>query len=140
MRLRINAVRQRIKLPDTGCGIVQIRELENYFQDYQLMVIPFDYKFSKTPEYLNDSREFKKNIYLMQRENHFYLVRSMKSYLNRSYFCDLCKVGYGSRVSHSCKMICEMCKSTNCQVEIKITCSMCKTRCNNQICLELHQE
>ena len=76
----------------------------------------------------------------MHRENHFYLVRSIKSYLNRSYFCDLCKVGFGSRVNHSCKMICEMCKSMNCQVENKIKCSMCKILCNNQICLELHQE
>ena len=60
MRQRIDAVRRRIKLPDTGCGVNQIRELENFFQDYQILVIPFYYKFSKLPEYLNDSREFKK--------------------------------------------------------------------------------
>ena len=42
MRLRINAVRQRIKLPDTDCGVNQVRDLENCFQDYQIMVNPFD--------------------------------------------------------------------------------------------------
>ena len=52
--LRLNSARKRIKLPDTGGGIVHIGELENYFQDYQIMVMPFDYKF----------REFKNYIYL----------------------------------------------------------------------------
>ena len=57
MRQRIDTVGRRIKLPDTGCEVNQIRELENYFKDYQIMLIPFDYKYSKTPEYLKDSRE-----------------------------------------------------------------------------------
>ena len=56
MRLRINAAWQRIKLPDTVCGIYQVRELENFFQDYQIMVKPFDYK---TLEYFNDSNGLK---------------------------------------------------------------------------------
>ena len=140
MRQRILNVRSKLNLPDTGCGILETKELEKYFKTYQIMIIPFDYKFTKTPEYLNNSREFKKFIYIMHRDNHFYLVRSMKAYLNRSYFCDLCKVGYCSRVQHSCKLVCENCKSLNCKIENKLTCSLCKISCNNQRCLQLHQE
>ena len=137
---RINIVRKSIKLPNTGCGVNEARVLENYFKYYQIMIIPFNYKTSKTPEYLNNKRQFNKYIYIMHRQNHYYLVRSMKTFLKRSYFCDLCKIGYGSRVKHFCQLLCQMCRSIKCEVEFKVKCPLCKTDCNNQMCLKIHLE
>ena len=76
----------------------------------------------------------------MHRQNHYYLVRSMKTFLKRSYFCDLCKIGYGSRVKHFCQLLCQMCRSIKCEVEFKVKCPLCKTDCNNQMCLKIHLE
>ncbi len=117
MRQRIEYVRKKVNLPNTGYGIIEISILENYFKDYQIMVMSYNYKFNKIPEYLNTSRKFKKFIYLIHHNNHFYLVRSMKAFLDISYFCDFCKIGYGSSTNHSCTMVCDFCKSLNCQIE-----------------------
>ena len=100
----------------------------------------YNYKFNKIPEYLNTSREFKKFIYLIHHNNHFYLVRSMKAFLNQSYFCDFCKIGYGSSTNHSCIMVCDYCKSLNCQIENKRRCFHCNTFCNSESCLQTHKE
>ena len=140
MRQRIEYVRKKINLPNTGCGISEISSLENYFQNYQIMVMSYNYKFNKIPEYLNTSREFKKFIYLIHHNNHFYLVRSMKAFLNQSYFCDFCKIGYGSSTNHSCIMVCDYCKSLNCQIENKRRCFHCNTFCNSESCLQTHKE
>ena len=63
MRQRIEYVRKKVNLPNAGCGINEISSLENYFKDYQIMVVSYNYKFNKIPEYLNTSRKFKKFIY-----------------------------------------------------------------------------
>ena len=60
------------------------------------MVVSENYKLDKLPLYLNQNRPFNKYLYLALYDNHYYVIRSMKAYLDRNYYYDHCKVAYQS--------------------------------------------
>ena len=64
----------------------------------------------------------------------------MKRLLDRSYYCDLCKVGYNSIGNHKCKNTCIYCYRFNCVKTDTYKCNFCFKTCNNDMCLKLHQE
>ena len=76
------------------CGLPEIKIVEDYLQDYQIMVFDKDLKLNKLPIYLNTSRKFEKFIYLCLHENHYYVVTKMNVFLGTRMYCNNCKVGY----------------------------------------------
>ena len=65
----------------------------------------------------------------------------MSVFLNKNYYCDICKVSFNHLGSHSCNNICSSCKRLNCEVnQSKSFCSYCKISINNDTCGRLHKE
>ena len=73
------------------CTIKDIINLEIYFKDYQIMVIDASYKITNNPLYLNKIDKFNKHLYVFHDVNHYNVIESMGSFLNKSYYCNLCK-------------------------------------------------
>jgi len=71
------------------CTINDIKNLEIYFKEYQIMVIDNTYKITNNPVYLNKIDEFNKHLYIFHDINHYNVIDSMGAYLNKSYYCNL---------------------------------------------------
>ncbi len=72
-----------------------------------------DGKFDKRVLFKGDPL-LKKYIYITYTESHFNVIKSIKSYFDRSYYCDICKVAYANIGKHTCKNMCYMCKDHRC--------------------------
>jgi hypothetical protein len=123
------------------CGKEQIKLVEDYFKDYQIMVINGNGK-DDSPIHLNMDRKFSKYIYLCLYENHYYVINSMKIFTNRSYYCDVCKIGFQCRGEHKCNNVCRYCNRLSCIEDpfSEMSCSFCYAQCNNLICYRMHNE
>jgi hypothetical protein len=64
----------------------------------------------------------------------------MDSYLNKSYFCDLCKKGFDHPEEHNCISICKACNRMNCRLDFKLKCQNCDLFIQNKSCYDLHDE
>lgn len=102
-----------IKLEDTPAGYKEYIVLENYFKHYQIMIIDKNYVSKVNCIYLNEDIKFEKFIYVLHHQHHYYLIKSMKSYTNRSYYCHYCKIGYNTKSAHHCNDMCKACCRTN---------------------------
>ena len=87
------------------CGKEEIKKIEDYLQEYQIMVIDGN-GFNKEPIYLNKEREFSKFLYLALHEGHYYAITSIKVFYGHDYFCHVCKVAYSRLGSHQCNQTC----------------------------------
>ena len=118
------------------CGIPEIKILDDYFSEYQIMVLN---KHSETL-YLNTEKTSHKCIYLLYRDDHYDCILSMKAFFGRSYWCDYCKKGYNNPEFHQCRYTCKSCFRINCQHTSVIKCFKCKVYSRNQVCSNIHQE
>ena len=73
-----------LRFENKESGLQEIKELERYFKDYQIMVFRYNIKIFKYPIYLNTVDKFSKYIYVaLNKNNHYVSVLSMKSYLKK---------------------------------------------------------
>ena len=104
----------------------------------RLMVYSMRYSNS----YIFKGPEMEHTIYLYHYDEHYAVISSMKAFLNRSYFCSLCLVGYNNKDQHHCEGLCIQCKTELCDAKATddernfIKCKDCKyqryilTRCS----------
>ena len=53
-------------------------------------------------------------IHLYHREDHFDVITSMQAFVNSSYFCDKCLLGYDHRKGHAREGFCMQCRTFEC--------------------------
>lgn len=140
LRSKIIKVANDCNISSNGCGIKDIERLEQYFENYQIMVIDKQYTITEEPIYLNKNKKFSKFIYLLYNENHFNVIVSMTAYLNKKFFCDKCKISFYHIGNHVCSATCKTCNRFNCKPEFSIKCKTCNKFFQNLICKELHEE
>ena len=121
-------------------GINDLINLEAYFKDYQIMLIDASYKITNKPLYLNQTTKFNKYLYLFHTGDHYNVIESMPAYVNKAYYCDLCKIGFDHTVEHSCVTICKACQRMHCRPDFKIKCQNCDLFIQNKSCFDLHDE
>lgn len=120
-----------------ACGIPEIKALDEYFPDYQHMVL--DNKFDTI--YLNSEKRSSKFIYLLHHDNHFDTILSMKAFYNKAYWCDFCKKGYNNAMNHKCRYTCKSCFRTNCPFsDQNARCHLCRENYRNLQCKAIHDE
>ena len=111
------------------------------------MVISQYYNDKHDALYLNNSKQFNKYLYLLLHNNHYYVIKSMKAYLKKSYFCDECKIGYRNLSRHKCSSICASCcrKITECKLVSQRVCGFvnenikCSITARNDDCYQMHK-
>ena len=125
------------------CGVEHIKIVEDYLKEYQIMVINGNGKINKEPIYLNRNREFNKYLYLCLYRNHYFVVTSMRVFLNVDYYCDKCKIGFNEVGKHTCTQTCGSCLRLNCDHQdstLHNLCNGCAKTCFNTTCTRMHQE
>ncbi len=93
---------------DYPCGLEEVKKFEAYFRDFQIMIIQNDGKFVKEPIYLGHPN--KKHIYISYTGKHYNVIKSIKRFFRKTYFCHHCKLAYSNIGDHLCKSSCTYCK------------------------------
>jgi hypothetical protein len=136
MATHIKIIRQKLKLPEHGCGIREVFQIESFLEDYCITLIDgncsnkFFYKGGKKDKYL----------YIMYTNSHYNVITSMPAYIGQAYYCDSCNIGYCQSIIHSCANLCNTCKKSTCNVtEAKhIKCENCYMSARDAYCLQRH--
>ena len=123
------------------CGLQEIKIVDEYLKEYQIMVVNGNCKFDSEPLYINREKNNKKCLYLCLYKNHYYVITSMTSFLNKSYFCDRCKIGFNQLGTHKCELTCNSCCRVKCpKSDYTTNCDYCKKVCFNEVCERIHNE
>ena len=144
---KVHAIASKLKIKNNTCGINELKKLEIYFKYYQLNII--DSRPSGFHEPLYVGKPNKHHVYIAYTGTHYNVIKSMKVYCKRIYYCHLCKIGYNNLRSHKCIQNCQNCQRNNCTVFDSVNsagdiiksytkCDNCDCRCNNEKCLQIH--
>ena len=134
MKTHLRLIRSKLNLPEDGCGIPEIMKIEAFFEDYCITLID---GHSKSKYYYKGPPK-ERFIYILYTRSHYNVIKSMPAYLDTSYYCNHCNVGYSNMDGHNCPELCKTCKNSECDGEDKIKCSDCKMIAKNQHCLQRH--
>ena len=135
----------KLRMKNKPCGIDDAHKLEVYFKHYQITIINNEGKFDKVPLYAGKKNI--KHIYLSYTDSHYNVIKFIKRFYNRSYFCPVCLVAYNNLRNHKCKNLCTLCNRYNCEYVsnkfsdgkyLKLKCEACDKICHNDVCLNLH--
>ena len=141
IQMDIENIRKAINLPDTGCGIQELQQIEAFLEDYCITVL--DGNAPKSCKYIYKGSKNKKFINICYTETHYNVINSMPAFMNVVYYCNYCRIGYNSAYVHNCIELCKCCKSFECQQNNKYQLTKCKN-CNIQAksekCLQRHYD
>jgi hypothetical protein len=122
-------------------GIDEIRLIEIYLRNYK--IVCYDWKNNKkVPIYINKDINLDNYLYILLHNDHFYTIKSMKTFTNSKNFCDFCQEDYENYGDHTCSTTCKMCKHQGCIDEHNnnFKCSFCQRKCSNFNCQKYHEE
>ena len=154
---KVKKISRRCNLKDRPMGIDEFKKVERYFKFYQITIINGDEMIGDNYVYIGPPN--KKHIYICYTKSHYNVIKSMKQFLNRQYYCDYCKKGYANQTNHKCAAKCSTCIRFDCineNIEFEnnlsyenyfenenndaLECSFCKIKCRNDICKSIHEE
>ena len=88
----------------------EIKKVETFLKDYQLIVINGD--ITNEIDYAGPLKEKKLILYL--KDGHYDLIKSIPAFFNKTYYCFKCFKGYSTFENHPCNEVCNKCKDRNC--------------------------
>ena len=133
--------KKTLNLPNDGCGLGEVKQIEAYIENYCISII--DGTTHKSSNFLYKGLKNKKFIYLLYTNSHYNVISSMPAFLERSYYCNFCNMGYSNATVHNCKEMCKSCKKFECNPlanHPEIKCSKCKVTANSDLCLKRHND
>ena len=144
---QVHSIALKLKIKNKKCGIKEAKLLEMYFRHYQITIIDMRQNTIQEPYFIGTPNA--KHIYIAYTGSHYNVIKSMKVFTKKSYYCDLCKIGYNNLRSHKCIINCSYCQRQNCIVfnsedengKIENSykkCEHCDLLCNNEKCHQIH--
>ena len=128
-----------LNLPiDQPLGLNEIKKIELYLKNYQLIVINGDN--TNQIDYAGPYQEQKIILYL--KDGHYDLIKSLPAFFNKRFYCFKCLKGYSCFENHPCNEVCKKCKDRNCGIlseNTQIICKYCNVYCNSNNCLINHR-
>jgi len=72
-------------------------------------------------------------------DGHYAVITSVPAFLNRGYFCNICKKSYNNLHEHRCMVRCDACfRPVNCQPTQLMLCPTCNRVFKNNDCFNHH--
>ena len=121
----------------TKCSVDEWKKFQAVLGDeYQLIIYAREY-FNTViyagPVYSD------KQLYLYLCDDHFSVITSMPAFLQRTYFCKRCQVGYSNLGTHTCANDCKQCKNgLDCAFVKWKNCSSCHRYFKSEECYANH--
>ncbi|EDO39264.1 predicted protein [Nematostella vectensis] len=129
---------QRAGVPLRMCGLPEVEMFQRVIDQYQLVVLSAEH--FNAIVYEGPKRDEK--IFLFYHNNHFDIITALSTFLERSYYCFECKIGYNSADAHHCEGTCKCCFSTECNGKVNNApwreCGSCNRIFAGDECYERH--
>ena len=107
-RERAFDLHQAANVPLGPCGLNEVDLFQQYLVNYQIIVVSGDQDNTIIyPPQPPPNPNPEKSIYLYYQANHFDVIRSLPSFLSKSYFCHTCHKGYDVTADHLCDGMCQ---------------------------------
>ena len=135
-----NCKLDRDKIIKYGLSIQDFREIEHFLKSYQITIFRNDGKLDKDYNIVYQGPFARKFIYISYTQSHYNVIKSVKRYFNRRYYCHFCKYAYSNINDHSCNFMCKLCKCFNCQTITIFVCKFCEAKCKSIKCYNIHTE
>jgi len=130
------ALHHKAKVTLGKCGIEEIKRFQSILTDYQIYVV----SKAHFNAIIYQGPEGGVPIYLYNHDEHYDIITTMTGFLNRNYFCQICKKGYQHKESHACNNPCHLCRKLHADVsEDWKYCEECNCKFLNQPCFDLHK-
>ena len=130
---------QKAGVPLGSCGISEVKQFQKYLPEYEINIVSMDQGnsiiYSEQPCVVETKR-----IYLYLHNNHYDVSTTMPGFLNRSYFCHMCRKSYNNTVDHLCDAMCKMCRGLECSFVNPRDCADCGRTFKSQACYDRHKE
>ncbi|XP_035690339.1 uncharacterized protein LOC118425540 [Branchiostoma floridae] len=97
---------QAAEVPQGPCGLPEIQKFQEHLTDYQIIVVSA--KELNEVVFKGPHHEQKLILYLI--DEHYHVITSMPSFMERTYFCWSCNKGYNDRKCHKCEEVCRLCQ------------------------------
>ncbi len=126
-------------VPLGPCGIPEVKQFQKYLTGYEINIVSMEHGNTIIHPEQPIVTETKR-IYLYLHNNHYDVITTMPGFLNRSYFCHICRKAYDSTVDHLCDSMCKMCRGFECSFVDPRSCVDCKRMFKSQACYDRHKE
>lgn len=135
-------------IPDTGCGVPEILKLQEYYANYNIAIVVYDFKtFGRGGEPLFDGSSLitsrceivsmKLNIMYYAQTNHYQPILNMRGASGSRNYCVKCNKGYWG--GHSCPNACFRCKGFHdSNDKQKVYCEKCNRWFFGRACFKNH--
>ena len=82
-----------------------------------------------------------KHLNLYHHGHHYDVIAKMAGFVERSYFCETCQVGYNNTHDHKCHVLCQQCQQSGppCTGNLHKVCPDCHRLFTNQTCYDRHK-
>ena len=119
-------------------GSDQWQILQNYFNEYQIVVIDSSINL-KAKQFIYRGPSNTKHIYVQYIHGHYNAIVNIRGFLGTNYFCEECFKGYYHITDHICKEKCKLCFG-KCEMDKnnKIKCNICNLEYLGNNCFENH--
>ena len=126
-------------VPIGPCGIPEVKQFQKYLTGYEINIVSMEHGNTIIHPAQPIVTETKR-IYLYLYNNHYDVITTMPGFLNRSYFCHICRKAYSNTVDHMCDSVCKMCRGLECSFIDPRSCVDCKRMFKSQACYDRHKE
>ncbi|KAF2894175.1 hypothetical protein ILUMI_11998 [Ignelater luminosus] len=139
--LELNEKIGNMTIPKNGCGIPELKLIQNYLKKFRIIVYIHGAK-GRRVMFDGENENAKYKINLLYHKNHYNVITSLTSAFTCSYFCEDCRVPYNERNKHRCSKSCPCCQEQPpCEKQKQeIKCSNCNREFRNEKCFENHKK
>ncbi|KAK5643501.1 hypothetical protein RI129_007346 [Pyrocoelia pectoralis] len=128
-----------ITIPETGSGIPQMQQFQEFLQGYKLTVYLYG---NKGRDVIFEGEDAGKHINLLYHDDHYNVITSLTAAFACNYYCEECHIPFNNKNDHRCGGTCAACLQTpSCPKDgqNKINCEVCKRAFRGQKCFDNHK-
>ena len=137
---RAKALHIAANVPLGPCGLSEVALFQKHLTSYEITVVSGinDNSIIYPPQPSTDRNITP--VYLHLHNGHYDVITTISGFLNRSYFCHICRRAYSKKFDHMCPDMSKLCARFDCIPGVTVKCKECDRTFKSQTCYNNHKE
>ena len=137
---RAKALHAAANVPLGPCGIPEVALFQKHLTSYEINIVSGNHNNSIIFPPQPFTNRNVTPIYLYLHNNHYDVITKMAVFLDRCYFCHICKRTYTKKLDHLCPEMCKSCGMYECVAGDTMICKECNRSFKSKTCYDHHKE